>query len=458
MRTWIAALAALAVMAGAAVAHNHSDLQRELDQVKAQLQAVQGRLAEMESAETGVAGLGSAMRGDLEALGGKVGIFDVGISAMVVAQHGIDVQKSSGPSDGWARAYVNFLAVEAGVPMDNAWVNDRTRTDLSMNLEFEMAAELMPGATAYMRVESDQGDGVLRQTGTFAGVNHGAQDKSGALTLSELWYRQSIEDDMLMLTVGKIDLSRMFDANAVAGDPNTQFLSNALVDNMTIDYPAGNPSESPGVAPGVVARLNGEGVAPLNSWYVMGALADGEQSNMWSRMNKEYFAILEAGVQVEFEGLEGNYRIYAWRNERDHLHIRRPPRTLHASGWGVSFDQQVMDPLALFFRWGMRDKDPFVLNRAYSLGAVLDGDMWGRADDAVGLAGHVAKWGGPARRIVRGDYEIRTGDELLAEAFYRCQVNDFVAVSPIVQWVKNPGGWADRHDLWVLGVRATVDF
>lgn len=489
-RAWIAALAAVAAMAGAAVAHHHTDLQAELDQVQAQLQAVQGRLAEMSRAETGVAGLSAAMREDLEALAGKVGIFDVGIGATLVVQHGMDVQQNTR-----RRGYqTNQAILEAmigvaessrqggGVPTQPG-VFDRSRLDASVSVDFDLAARLMPGAVAYMRVEADQGDAIHRQTGTVSGVNRAAQNKDALLTLSELWYQQSFEADMLVLTVGKIDFTRMFDANAVAGDENTQFLSNALVDNMTLDYPSGRTGESYGVSPGFVARLNSAGVAPVNNWYVMAGAADSSQD--FSRAFKDAFAIIEAGAVLELvHGLPGNYRGYAWINKGGQIRIRRPAQRWFdegfppgrktgqddedGMGWGVSFDQKIHDAVTLFFRWGMRQERRYMVNRAYSFGVLYDGNLWGRDRDAVGVGFNKAKLGNPAKRAIKNLRGRRTqegyssgqgtGDEVLGEIFYRFQVNDYLAASPVVQWVKNPGTLSRRKDLWVFGLRARAEF
>lgn len=455
MRTWIAALAAVAVMAGAAVAHNHSDLQRELDQVKAQLEAVQGRLAEMERAEGGSTGLAAAMRQDLEALGGKVGIFDVSAAATVVVQHGIDVNKSGGRRNYPTLESVVGSQATTVIPVD-IQTDRNSRADIAMCLGFGLAANLTPESTVFMSIKADQGDAVEHQTGTLAGVNRIARERGSRLTLDELWYRHSFEDGMVDVTVGKIDFTLLFDGNAAAGDKQTQFLSPALVHNMTIDFPVGY-NESPGV----VARLNQDGPAPVNNWYVMGGVADANAD--FRDFYKEMFGILEAGAEVEFvDGFPGTYRIYVWRNNSDHVNIRRmnQDRTKDGMGWGLSLDQRVDANMIVFLRWGMRDRDAYVVNRALSYGMLVEGELWGRADDAVGLAANLAMLSGHARRLARTPPQnVGTGNELLAEAFYRCQINDYLAVSPNIQFVKNPGGLTTfRHDMWVLGMRARLQF
>lgn len=453
MRMWVAALAAVVAMAGAALAQDGADLQRELDQVREQLSSVQSRLDEVEQADRA-----AGMRRDLEELAGKFGIFDVGVSVVAIAQHGMDVQKSTG-----ARSYATNESVIRnellGEPVDV--VDDRSRLDMSLSVDIELAANLMPGGDVYMRIESDQGNAVRRQTGTLAGVNRNAQEKTSALWLSELWYQHSFEADMLVLTAGKIDFTRMFDSNAAAGDEKTQFISDALVDNMTIDYPSGRSwmgvEESPGVSPGLVGRLEMEGVDPLHSGYVMMGVADASQE--FSDMAQEVFAILEGGVHVElFQGLPGNYRGYVWANTRDQINLRRDGREdRDGFGWGLSLDQKIEENTTLFFRWGMRDRASYMVNRAYSFGALYDGALWGRGEDAVGIGLNTAMLSGHAKRAIRATGR-DTGDELLGEVFYRCQLNEYVAVSPVVQYSKNPGAKNHRKDLWVFGLRAAMEF
>ncbi|MDI6864266.1 carbohydrate porin, partial [Thermodesulfovibrio yellowstonii] len=56
-------------------------------------------------------------------------------------------------------------------------------------------------------------------------------------------------------------------------------------------------------------------------------------------------------------------------------------------GIGVSFDQQLIkDILGAFFRAGWQDDSAKVnYNRMYSIGLNLNGSVWGRKDDEVGV-------------------------------------------------------------------------
>lgn len=464
MKKWIVTLAALAAMTGSIAAQTNAELQEELNQVKSDLLSVRARLAEIEQAEGGAARTGAAMRRDLEALAGKVGIFDVSIGATLTAQHATHLSKN------YTTLFSNV--VEAHDPtMPSPVIAESTALDTSATLDIALAANLMPGASAYINVEVGEGGAIEDQTGvnTLAGVNRDIDINApnGQLTLSELWYRHSWDDDFFSLTVGKINFRRVFDKNAAADDEDNLFLANPFVDNMTIGYPhAGLDLATPGVtpyyddlrdSPGFVMRWNFAGMDPVRNWYIMAGGADGDANygNVW----RDGFGIIEAGVALELvPGLLGNYRGYVWANAADHADIRPGGSTNKTgSGGGVSFDQQLSDNVTAFLRWGMRDDKVYIVDHAYSFGVLYGGDLWQRNQDALGFAANVAMVGNRAKDAVRSrGYD--ASDEVLMELFYRCQVNEYVALSPNVQFIRNPGGKSGRSDITVLGLRARVDF
>ena len=64
------------------------------------------------------------------------------------------------------------------------------------------------------------------------------------LNLREAWLRTELFGQRLALTAGRLDLTNYFDANALANDESTQFLSDALVNNQML----GLASNGTGVA------------------------------------------------------------------------------------------------------------------------------------------------------------------------------------------------------------------
>jgi hypothetical protein len=68
--------------------------------------------------------------------------------------------------------------------------------------------------------------------------------RQNELNLREAWLRTEIFGQRLALTAGRLDLTNYFDANALANDESTQFLSDALVNNQML----GLASNGTGVA------------------------------------------------------------------------------------------------------------------------------------------------------------------------------------------------------------------
>jgi carbohydrate-selective porin OprB len=119
------------------------------------------------------------------------------------------------------------------------------------------------------------------------------------------------------------------------------------------------------------------------------------------------------------------------------------------SGWGISLDQQVAEHVTLFSRVGFSTDGEVNFDRAYTLGAQLDGGMWGRENDRIGLA---VGW------LEASKESGEKGTEMPVELYYAWQLNDQLQISPGVQWISEPGGVSSADDVTVWGLRAKASY
>ncbi len=136
------------------------------------------------------------------------------------------------------------------------------------------------------------------------------------------------------------------------------------------------------------------------------------------------------------------------------------------SGWGLSFDQEILDGIKGFARYSQTitddravwngDEDAWEMapfDRTWSVGFELAGGLWNRGDDAFGFAF--------GQTLLTDDYEDEndhTANENYLEAYYRLTMNQYFALSADFQWIGNAGGDSRRDDIYIWGLRSQIDF
>jgi len=189
--------------------------------------------------------------------------------------------------------------------------------------------------------------------------------------LQELWYSHKfqIEKEIsLKLTAGIIDSTAFIDDNVYAGDELQQFMNEALVHNPLANLPSYDA-----------------GVAVEFEWDKLNIKAVGMRSKNDYEKHYGYYA-LQIGYKLETELGEGNYRIYGFTTDRKFENWDADAYK-SLKGIGVSFDQQIIkDKLGAFFRAGWQDDSAVIdYNRMISFGLNLNGSVWGRKDDEIGV-------------------------------------------------------------------------
>ena len=222
--------------------------------------------------------------------------------------------------------------------------------------------------------------------------------RQNEISLREAWLRTEIFSQKLAFTAGRLDLTNFFDRNVAANDETTQFLSDALVNNPTL-----------GLA------TNGSGFAAVFDPKVGVNFKIGfQQSNPdATNLSSSIYSLAEVGYLATLPSLgEGNYR--AWYRATN-----ASSRT--STAWGLSLDQKIAAPIALFGRYGNghvpggdEGGTAFSAGQRFWSGGVQfrrgvvfnPSDSWGVGYAQTGVAE------GDRERLVEGYYNVQLSEKL----------------------------------------------
>ncbi len=434
----LAALAASPAMAEGMSA----DVQQMLMQLQQRLEKLEARNAELERrlAETSPAPQATTNDSELHA---RVDDLE---NEVVVLRNKPDIfEKFEGIGVG---ASLTMVGQKASGGVDANEVN--ARADIEVELPMGSIGDAEGRLFAHFRA----GDGEGVDTGAFATSNSMVFGDINSPVLIQAWYQLDVPVGgssgnlgQMEFTVGKIDPFGFFDGNNVADDESEQFLNLAFIHNPLLDaggdIGVGEHGASPGMRLAYVSDINGSN----NFTASLGLFGAGEGADFTDSFVKP----LAIG-QLEYAGktlgsLGGAYRLYAWSNGSA-LTLDESTEERH-TGWGFSIDQQVANHVTMFSRVGRSTKGEVLFDRAYTLGAQLDGGLWGRENDRIGLA---AGWLRASKESGLG------GTEKPMELYYAWQINDHIQLSPNVQWIRNPGGDSSAEKVTVWGLRAKASY
>jgi hypothetical protein len=316
--------------------------------------------------------------------------------------------------------------------------------DLSITFSPHPAGEL------YLRVHAGEGDGgdrFLEPAGAlFADLNTLNDDhpENDRFRLLEAFYTHTFLDESYFLSVGKTEPLAFMDENAFANDEYRQFVGKAFVNNPVLD------SEDE------YGPLLALGASPFEGWaftfiYQSSSrplLDEEDQKSVWDRVFSKTFLAGQATFSPAPGGLEGNYRLYAWTQTYDHPRVEREGVE---KGWGIglSLDQMISEKVGVFARVGYQNREVYEVPWFWSVGANLSGIIPGRELDnlGIGIAGLAAN------NRLEND-----GTELHLESYYRWVISSHMAITPSLQYVRNPLGNRDNDGVFAGMLRAEISF
>ncbi|MFC1645842.1 carbohydrate porin [Candidatus Omnitrophota bacterium] len=333
---------------------------------------------------------------------------------------------------------------------DSLSKNGEDVTDVSYSIDLEFEKKFDDYGTAFIHLETGDGAGVEDELQVFSSVNRDADDSDSSVSVTEAWYEHYFSALPLTLTFGKVDPTSYVDTNEYANDECTQFLGRIFRNSPVVEFPDDN-------AAGVRAAIE-----PVDFLDVELAAMDANAD--WEDAFDNIFFSGQLNFKPNILDRPGNYRIYGWMNDKDHIKWDNAAKTKEENyGFGLSFDQELTDVLAAFARYGWQnpevyaDGSEFSLEQSWSTGIQLAGSLWGRDEDVFAIAfGQV---------MPSDDYKkansVKADSEEHLEAYYSFKVNEHLTVSPDIQVIWDPyGGDATNGDktIFVGGVRAQVDF
>jgi high affinity Mn2+ porin len=286
--------------------------------------------------------------------------------------------------------------------------------------------------------------------------------------------------DNIVLTVGKFAAVDVFDVNRYAHDPRGDFLNWSVIDGGAFDYAA----DSWGYTYGTSVELT------QGSWTWRGGvfqLSDEPNGKVTGLHLDRRMLVAELERRHEWQGHAGKIKLLAFTNRgamgayRDALtmgiqtamtpDVSRVRRVQSRAGLVLNIEQALSDSLGAFARLSGNDgsKEAFEfteINRSMSAGLSLQGSLWQRSDDTVGVAAAVNHLSGAARDyfaagglgILIGDGKLNYGSERIVETYYAARLLPKVVLTLNYQHVANPAYNTDRGPVSIYGLRLHADF
>ncbi|MCG6553350.1 MAG: carbohydrate porin [Candidatus Magnetominusculus sp. LBB02] len=318
-------------------------------------------------------------------------------------------------------------------------------TEGNIRAQIDVTRPLGDDGTLFFRTQMGAGSG-LKGSGrvsTFWGINDTAADSSSNIWIREAWYEHKFLDKKVALTVGKLDITRYFDANAAANDENVQFQASGFINNLAVEFP--------GYTAGTRLTISPDELVDISLGWQPGDSA-------WSNLFNKPFLIAEVGVKPKIGELQGNYRLYGWTNQTDHTQILDPTATTDKGyGLGISVDHQLSKCLTVFGRAGYQSPKIYNYDVALSGGVSVNGLAWHRDEDVFGIAYGTS--------LLSGDYKESLSQQAIAgrnehrvEAYYNAALNKYIVVGPDYQFISNALGVSDFKSVSVTGLRARIVF
>ena len=323
-----------------------------------------------------------------------------------------------------------------GVFQSSVGLKRRDRSAVVGRGDLVFSFRIGDNTTAVIDLEATGGDGLDPKITTLTGLNGVAGSTGDRVRFRQAWVEHSFFSDILLFTIGKIDLGNYFDNNAAANDESSQFLSGAFVGAHALSLPYAGPG----------ARLQlklGEPLV-LGIGYGSGNV-DEDGIPTGADILDHGFSIVEIDYKLNLGGLEGNYRVYGAIDAAlpdNGIKLKQK----NACSYGVSIDQQVTDKLTLFGRYAQRESSVYLTNRSWSAGLQYTGLISSRSNDVTAVAyGQIS-----GQKL--------EAQEKLLEWYYKIQVMEKIAISPAVQYIITPQGDRTRENVVVLGLRSQVYF
>lgn len=256
--------------------------------------------------------------------------------------------------------------------------------------------------------------------------------------LTNLYWRQRMKGGDLVFVGGYVDVTDYVDVYMLAS-PWTGFFNFAFsTGSATI------PTPNEGLGLGLGGYVN-------ENFYIIGGFADTNSDphkpfdGFDTFFNdREYFKHLEFGWNSSREtAFMNNVHLTLWQAD-ERVAAATP------NGWGanISWSRSINDHWLPFVRAGYADDGGALLEKSISAGF---GYQTVSGGNQLGVA---YNWGKPMESTWGPDLD----NQQTLEVFYRMQLFKELAITPDIQYIRNPALNPEANTLWVWGLRARLAF
>jgi len=163
--------------------------------------------------------------------------------------------------------------------------------------------------------------------------------------------------------------------------------------------------------------------------------------------NYNYFA-LQIGYALETAIGKGNYRVYGFTTSKRFTDWDETGKA-RLKGIGISADQQLSSIVGVFARAGWQDDAAVIDHQSvYSGGVNINGKLWGREKDEIGL--------GYAHLIGADDSDIDKTNAI--ESYVKLQISKFSDISLDIQHIDDKLKHEDDNKGFIYGLRMNAYF
>ncbi|MBY6243299.1 carbohydrate porin [Methylosinus sp. Sm6] len=293
-----------------------------------------------------------------------------------------------------------------------------------------------------------------------------------------------VDKDRIILTIGKFAVPDVFDDNKYAHDPTTGFLNFGVNSMGAFDYAADSWGYTHGLA-----------IEWKQDWWTARAgafqLSDIPNSpNIEPQIGRQFMGVVELEARYDLFAQPGVIKFLAYGDNGNFAKVddvvnyalltgALPPdvnlpwlRRRHLKlGGGINVQQQISKEIGFFLRASMADGrfetvDFTDIDRSLATGLTLQGALWGRDKDEIGLAGVFSGLAGPRIRyfglgglsVYIGDGGISYAGEKVFETYYKYNMRDGIELTLDYQFIGNPGHNVARGPVNVFGLRLHAQF
>jgi high affinity Mn2+ porin len=363
---------------------------------------------------------------------------------------------------------------------------------------------LWEGGAVYFNPEVDQGFGLNDTHGVAAFPNGEAQKASFPLprfvpdrlfleqTFGLGGERASVSDgpnqlaqardvSRVTLVAGRLAVTDYFDNNRFANDPRTNFLNWNIYGAGAYDWTMDQLSWTWGM----LANLNQKTWAVRAGYFLLPTVSSTNSFDMHIPERGEYVA--EGEWRYALGEQPGALRAFGWVNHGTMgsyaaalaLPATSPgypdiamTRTVRTNpGVVLNVQQAITGDIGVFSRASWSPGRDEILggtdcSQSWSLGSVLQGHLWGRPADAIGLSGAIGGLSSVARAyfaagglgILIGDGRLDYRPEAVSEGYYAFALSKWMTLSADYQFVADPGYNADRGPVSIFALRLHTAF